>query len=383
MSIISSFIHNVLKGAPRVDDKNAQTRANLMHVISQLSKRGIKCNYDPLTSDTHRVLLYSSRYNSKNYELASECNGIIFDYDTWEILCFPPELPNDNFDDKEVGKNFDQYDLFWAEDGTVVNLYCYNGSWRISTARGIDQNNVNWRLVSYLDAVTAAGLDFTLLDTSKCYTFGFTHPQMHFTKKTHLWYISSWSPETGRIWVEPDLPFAVQRPATSSSWTDLLEMLNTEYSAENPVWGVIMRSRDPTKTGPNSTLLLESSTMRHVRMLDYDRSLGQEAKELDIPLDEYRFTVSLLDEHKYPAYLDIYPDNADKLEAAYDHLLEIVQYVLGKAKNKTSISDYFLCQIVRLRNQTWHRNSLMLYICQPVFIRQWHRYLKEDAKLLP
>jgi hypothetical protein len=67
-----------IKGCPQ----NGTLNERLQRVIKNLLRLGIRANYDHVESKDNRLILYSSRYNSANYYLARECNGLILDYTT-------------------------------------------------------------------------------------------------------------------------------------------------------------------------------------------------------------------------------------------------------------------------------------------------------------
>lgn len=323
----------------------------LLFVKNALDRRGIKCNYDPVQSNNHRVLLYSNRYNTRNYELASECNGLILDYTTWEIVYSPPEMANANYNVRVVSDNFDKYDVYWAENGTVVNLYRYRDRWCISTTRGIDMTDTKWCGIRYEDALTAAlesvGSGLNSLNTDRGYTIGFTHPEMHYGGKTHAWFICSWSVSAGRSYRDDTLGLPGQTPAPDfESFEKAHSTVSTSFDTANPVWGLILRSRDVDCTLSSSTVFIESRLMQQVRLLVYDRRLNETAEQLGIEKSRYVFILCILDSVLRDTYCRLYPDQTERVNAALAEITDTVHSVLDPDCHDEP-AEYFRARVGR------------------------------------
>ena len=72
-----------------------------------------------------------------------------------------------------------------ADDGTTVTLYFYDGSWRISTFKSYEMNEVSWMGDRTYQEVLNECLDeykdfsYDKLDIGTCYTIGFKHSAYH------------------------------------------------------------------------------------------------------------------------------------------------------------------------------------------------------------
>ena len=77
-------------------------------------------------------------------------------------------------------------DVYRLTDGTTVNLYYWNGTWTISSAKAYDISTYQWRGISWFDALKESleksqdsKFSFDRLDRNKSYTLVFRHPQLH------------------------------------------------------------------------------------------------------------------------------------------------------------------------------------------------------------
>lgn len=295
----------------------------LQYVIKNLIKEGIYANYDPISAKENRIILYSSRYN-KNFELISECNGIIFDYITWEVLYIPPLLPNAKFDMRIINKYFNEYNVYPLKDGTVVGLYYYNDKWRISTIRGLDVSNVSWCGITYMNALTAAmettNYSWDSFNKEKNYTLGFTCPTMHYTQKYDIWVIKSDDPNINQ---------------QSSMYFEKFGEIQSVIKNGNE-FGFILRSKNSIKTGVNSTILLESKHMSNIRTLVYDKKLHESAEAIGVTPKTFAFCKCLLNEYLQQKYLQLY-DEKEKQDKA----LEKINNLPNLIKNNDPSAKWF------------------------------------------
>lgn len=108
------------------------------------------------------------------------CRGLIFDKHTREIINFPMSgstafnnfIKNIPFSDCVIEESI---------DGTLINLYWYNGKWNTSTKSCIDAE-CKWKSDKTFHelfnlTVQNTNLDFTKLNTNFCYSFILCHPE--------------------------------------------------------------------------------------------------------------------------------------------------------------------------------------------------------------
>ena len=364
------------------------TAERLRHVIQTLNGVGIKANYDPVPATVNgrpaegptRVLFYSTRYNVRN----PECNGIILDFTTWQVVYRPPEIPNAQFTVARVADNFAEYDIFDLNDGTVVGLYHYQDKWRIATARGLDMGAVRWCGISYQTALESAmaqakypapsrqgespdlesrPLLWSELDIDVSYTVGFTHPKMHFSQHGGMWLIRARVTNTeidisddqtalacqpGPLLDLAQFEMPVQRQVaagTFASFRDLQQLCNDPKAT---CWGFMMRSRDACLTGADSTVLIESRRMNLVRTMVYDRHMQEDADALGVTRKQLAFVQCLLDQNLRESYLQLYPQNAELQTRAVQELEEVADQVLVQPK-KSKAAAWFRSHLQRER----------------------------------
>lgn len=134
-----------------------------------------------------RMLLTCDRA-SRNHqiELASECNGIVIDFATWNILSYPPAALSFNMPKNTIIDCFlnGHYKIIYADYGTVVTLYHYGGKWIMSTSNSYEIDNLKWMgqftFRELLDEILAdEKIDIETLDTDYCYSIGFHHNEYH------------------------------------------------------------------------------------------------------------------------------------------------------------------------------------------------------------
>lgn len=194
---------NTLSFIQNFDSKNAdQTESiKLVKIRTALYNIGI-CWTDSASgkfndmTEPLRVILYL-KSNSKtidyNNPIIGECNGLVLQYDPnvtfdstpkWSILSIP--LPNCTKSKVSINqvKKYNQaryYDVYEALDATIVNLYYYNGLWRVATGKGYDVSTFAFGDgLNYLESIqTISGVSVNNLDPNNCYTLAIRISDFH------------------------------------------------------------------------------------------------------------------------------------------------------------------------------------------------------------
>lgn len=145
-----------------------------------------------------RMILYADKFKSDfNNPLTKECNGLILEFknNKWDVLVVPPQCFNMN---KLALKQLDlyykanYYNCFKAYDGTSINLYYYNDTWRISSIRGYDVTDLVFVNGQTYKEVLDSLLDkyehfsYSILDINKCYSLCFRYNQYHLFKEDKI-----------------------------------------------------------------------------------------------------------------------------------------------------------------------------------------------------
>lgn len=203
----TKFLNNYLANNADLDVSTTLTKLR-----QELYSKGI-CWTDSAsgnfaTNDSFRVILYvksnATDIDSSN-AMVGECNGMVLLYQRSEqnLGRFTPlVIPLPNFAQNkvsitQVNANYRSgyYDLYEALDATVINLYHYNGLWRISTTKGYDVGDYEFaNEISYMEAFTriakeeCPGFDFEMLSKNYCYSMAIRFDQYHlFDETKHIY----------------------------------------------------------------------------------------------------------------------------------------------------------------------------------------------------
>jgi hypothetical protein len=165
---MTSFIHQELNKHESHDD-----------FIRYLLEKGIVYN---INADLNLNILKYDRKNPNcdlNDPFTRVCRGLVIDNTTREIVCFPPEK-SINFQNLfQPGTDFSGVGIEDFIDGTMINLFNYNNQWHISTRSRIGAN-CSWlgnKSFNEMFEDAKDNLDYSKLETDKCYTFVLRHPE--------------------------------------------------------------------------------------------------------------------------------------------------------------------------------------------------------------
>lgn len=283
---------------------------SLNYIRSYVYKNYIKTVVENTTYNKQRVMFIANRFKSDfTNPLSFECNGLIAEYDkennNYKLLVIPLELFNSQKLIKTEIENYyneGQYKLYKVYDGTIINLYYYNGEWKISTNKAYDANNllfVNNKTYKFvLDEILTYYPDFSYenLDINKCYTLCFKYTQYHpFIENVHYNNnkiillqsidMNEFNNNKKLIINENDnigLPISMQYDINNFKDINMiyLQLLNEigRYKKEKhlvsyePIFGIILRSRNFSNTKDYSNILLESNLMSKIRNLVYNHT---------------------------------------------------------------------------------------------------------------
>lgn len=259
------------------------------------------------TRTARRVIISTERFNNTfAHPVSFQCNGLVLDSDTWEVLSYPVPVCKTIYNKKALteGVRQSKYEIYRIRDGTVVTLYWYEPEqrWCMSSANGFQINNYKWMGdTTYEEALMKLsenyeGFSFDGLDKKKCYTVGFRYHDFHpfLQDPESIWFIQSCDlgelnannklniiTSTGdaptevemlerqtSILVKPEDADRFMKNMVSdcrSSTNDVLRATGTP----NIVYGFIFR--DPTNTyGEHSNVVIESELMKVLRRLLYN-----------------------------------------------------------------------------------------------------------------
>ena len=298
-----------------------KNESDIINLRSFLYKNYIKTVIEKNETNTKdfRLMFIGNRFKSdfKN-PISFECNGAIVNYNRvdnkWTTLVIPLELFNSQKLVKEDINKYiinNNYKLYRVYDGTIVNLYFYNNSWRISTNKAFDATNLLFtKDKTYLNILEELfslyqEFDYSKLDINKCYTICFKYAQYHtfvennFENQNKLILIQSVDMfkfnNFNKIVINTEenigIPIANQYTLNgSNNIKNILTILNNELnrfkrSSSNtpfePNLGLILRSDNFNITGEYSNILLESNLMSKIRNLIYNHSFAKKLNYYD------------------------------------------------------------------------------------------------------
>lgn len=330
---------------------------NLISLLSELRKaspddpvayltdilgKGIKVRRE---QNAERVLLSVDRQRADfKREIVQQCNGLVLSCPKWEVLAVPPPTVPINTRRKSVAATIAKYKIYEINDGTVVQLYWYNESWRISTANGFDVNKYTWigekTYEEALFSLLANVPDFSLdtLDRGYCYTIGFRHHDFHplkadpervwFIQKVNLAALNSTKPSLEISYDHAPLP--AQRLVESvESYYHLLDkcdaalnryMETKSGTAPEINYGYILRGSF-TELGENANVMIESSLLKKVRTIIYNvPKKGIVLKSPQQRLEYLCLRAYLSHDLKYP-FINLFPHLAARM-THYDEVFK-------------------------------------------------------------
>lgn len=280
------------------------------YIKSHIYKNYIKTVVESTNNDKKRVMFIANRFKSNFHNpMTQECNGLIFEYDnilnTYNFLVIPTELFNSQrLNKSEISNlyNQDLFNIYPVYDGTIINLYYYNGEWKISTNKAYDANNLiftnNKTFKNILDEILNSYPNFSYdnLNKNKCYTLCMKYTGFHpFIENLHynnnkLIIIQSVDMyefnhnnkliinENERIGLTECSKYNMKSFQNLDNIYNILNSEITRYKNEKhlekyiPVFGFILRSKNFSKTKNYSNILLESNLMVKIRNLIYNHS---------------------------------------------------------------------------------------------------------------
>jgi hypothetical protein len=329
-------------------------------VRSSIYKRGILASYDPVDG---RMVFYTSKNQrfGESDSLKLECNGLVFDTQNMRPLVIPPLAYRSNIDMNIVNVHLSNnlYDVIYVNDGTVINLYWWRNSWHISTTRSYDITNKKWGTLTYKEVLSNILGDteekfYNALDTTKSYTFGFKHADLHPFKENlvdpinTIWFIQSVSTDTLKVEYTCDKlsDFGIyiqtyiqsQLSNVSHLFTDLNQAIDdfiyNHQPGDKPLYGFILRSKDPSKTGSHSNILLESTLLQKIRHLYYHSSLNTAAQEMRYDRNTYILIYSYLDTNRHILFRKLFPQFIEQFNKLDVITTNIVKNIIEYGKNK-------------------------------------------------
>ena len=267
-----------------------------------------------------------------NIPLVRQCNGLILClYEENGIKCKIMSKSINEFNPRFTQKtllnniNNDLYDIYELEDGTIINIYYdeyriydetttylkndklenktvyYKGKWMIGTKNSYNAESLIWRDNEYKmviqDIFKKYDFDINKLDKSQSYVMGFKHPAFHPFNQPDIWLNSDYNKPDNKwikkLWIIQGSCLETDKLDKQKKVTENITelMVNMQKSFKDYLFGkkeyslgLMLRTKDESKTGSYSDILLESSLWTEIRKLIYH-----------IPKFEHRYSKKLID----------------------------------------------------------------------------------------
>lgn len=275
----------------------------ITQIRSFLFKNYIKTVVEKVKEDAEgfRMCFIGNRFKSdfKN-PISKECNGAIFYYDRKTKKFTPLVIPTPLFNSQKlVKKNIESiyksgnYDVYPILDGTIMNLYYFNGSWRISTNKAYDAtelvmfnnktyNDVLSECLSYENNKNIRDyLNVQTLNINKCYSLCVKNSGFHVFQDYNKVTIIQQCCLLSGAKEEIECDYKCFKSNTGMSWKELNLKMNTAVSnfkkngsnlGYNPFLGVILRNNNSDEY---SNVLMESNLMTKIRNFLYNFSFSK------------------------------------------------------------------------------------------------------------
>lgn len=324
---ISNFLNNKIS-SNSVEEAIPSIRAVLF-------KNYIKTVIEDISSYENptgfRIMFIGNRFKSDfTNPISEECNGAIYTYNFLEKSFKPLVIPTPLFNSQKLVKNNisnlykeGKYDVYPVMDGTILNLYYYNNSWRISTNKAYDATNLQFcdgktygeileELSNY--SYNKGVFDINTLEINKCYTICIKYSKFHFfnegnqepcnNKITVLRYVDL---QTGIITWNPAI--GISKSNECIPWKQLNNNIQNAVSKHKklgnqlsykPFLGVILRVNCSNSYGIQyNNILLESNLMTNIRNFIYNFTFSKSLKYYDSLSSLYKLDNTLVDNSYY------------------------------------------------------------------------------------
>jgi hypothetical protein len=318
---------------------------------------GIKVSYSP-DEKNRRVIFSSTKQHRQSGEFdayVSECNGLILQAGTWNPIVIPPRTFKSNVKVDVVNAGFarGEYEVFEASDATMVTLYYFDKSWRMSTVKGFDVTYLKWNNKVYNQAfkevLRVKGVDvgefYNSLNKKSCYTFCFTHPEFHpfwrgLPKEDILNVNFVQSVELDSSAVNRTNPFdenQITNQVQVNKFTNVRDIfkelprsLKGFSNNQNVCFGYILRYKEDVEiTQENamySHVFLESRLLQTIRRLYYNGQYSLTAREKNMDRTKVIIVNSFLDKKVNEIFIKLFP----QFQVDFDRLEQISVKLITK-----------------------------------------------------
>lgn len=266
-----------------------QTQKFIRELTNEKPKDALKkLNYTTVfEKNGNRMLIFANRYRADEDQMYRECNGLILEKDTFNIIAYPPPPLTLQYGyrfKEKIKKTLSEYNVYYANDGTSILLYYYLDQWIISTNKMYDASQVkpHGLQTTYIAAFTEVmanypEFSFDKLDKNLTYNIIMHHIEFHpYGGDNSAQFIAAYTKtgekQTPEIGISCPIIVNIEPNELFNSAFNALKAAKT--SKTPPLFGYILEHKE---TG--SRILLESSLLYNIRRRFYDNKVIQEIRD--------------------------------------------------------------------------------------------------------
>ncbi len=396
-----------------LNDKKYTGVDDIKQLRADFFKQRITVSYEVRDGACRRLIFScakSIKMSQKLTPIQVECNGLIVETDgtTWTPLVVPIPTSKCKLNTRLVNEylSMNYYNIYPVYDGTIINLYFYDGAWVISTARGFQMNRQVFNEMTYEDIISdilqrlTSSLDefYANLDTTRCYSFGFKHPDIHPFLECgepvfDMWYIQSVALDDilnvdlytdneyicSVIGVQQPIQFSVRK--IHELFVLKEDAINT-MSGDKPCFGFILRGSADNVGHDNINLLLESSLMRAIRQLWYDGHSNKFIVNRGYDRTKLILLNSYLDESRTEMFTKVFPQfvqSLDEIRARIQSLVDqVVEYRSIPELECAPIVRFFDNEVSKITSSN-SREIIASIIVVPKYIDTYYKFLTSES----
>jgi hypothetical protein len=304
-----------------------------------------------------------------------EANGLIIQGE--DILCVPARniALGEHISHQDLMAEKNNYDMYYADDGFILNFYFANGEWTISTTRGIDVTHMVYP--SHTDLTYKQIVDECLeafkienfwksLNPKFSYTIGFRHPIDHVffegsaAPMRRVWFIQRVNKQTFEVLQTPHIDMPTQCVAHMTlddiPYACANAKKNFLIKGAAPFYGVIMRSK--TDTLPD--IIFRSSLMSYLLRTIYNRTWVRELKPHKMEYTRWLCLNVIFG--RDTNFVKMFPQYAAAYKLVHDQIAALIDTTV-KDIHKKSASPAFpelcdICKKTKLANKVSVSNAL-------------------------
>lgn len=370
-----SFLVNLRARLPLSDPEAFRT------VISEtLGYPDFKIHVERSNGDSFRAII-SKHFSRGDFtkKITHQCDGIVIN-NSGDVLALPLQRYNPFANHGRVATALaaGKYTVQKVFDGSIVTLYYYNSSWRISSASGYDVTNIKWIGDKTYDETLKELLPadfYSKLDTDKCYTIGFRHLSFHplqsdparvwFMQAVDLGALNCDSPHEVYI---SDGPLPSIEQVEVKNLDGLVEenarALAGYYSTGNLHYGYMLRG-DFAELGDIANVMLESTLMKAVRQIFYNNTKHIERIKLtnENRIKHIALRAYLTHNQKYD-FIQLFPQfksHYDSFDSIFKDIMSNVKSALRSTDSKKKLESF------RRVPNDYRRHGVIMEVSQYIF----------------